>query len=436
MKDQGVVRLVFKKLVKNNNDKQQIYIATDMAKVGFLPTGDVDAARSESSKLHPNGNAIFRSSMPLTWLSADGRRCSAENTKLIYYPQYPEVRISGFLEGCAMSPSDLLSRGRRGQEPGRILFLGVTEKGSVIGHAVAPENAIATEIGGEEYPAAHGVLKEVFLDARIDSRKLLIKELSRIHDAGWLESVKLTRDGMQPYDKRNGIGYTLEAHLGVMPNGDAKPDFRGWEVKGSTVSSFQSKLSVNISILTCSPTGGLIRDIGWRKFVECFGYRNPEKPKGRIDFNGAHKYGIQNAKTGMTLGIQGYKNKKIEDEDGGVIVTDSQGRILMKLHFAKFLEHWKTKHSNAAFVPGVCRLEPSRQYWFGREVKLATGTDFFRVLEAIKSGSVIYDPGCWVNPMGERAKDRGHERHQIRVVPRQLASLYRKVEDLDVTACT
>ena len=36
MQDAGVVRLFFKTLVKNNNDKQQIYIATDMSKIGFF----------------------------------------------------------------------------------------------------------------------------------------------------------------------------------------------------------------------------------------------------------------------------------------------------------------------------------------------------------------------------------------------------------------
>jgi hypothetical protein len=65
-------------------------------------------------------------------------------------------------------------------------------------------------------------------------------------------------------------------------------------------------------------------------------------------------------------------------------------------------------------------------------VKLGIGTDFFRVLDAIKAGSVVYDTGLWVNPLGKTSKERGHERHQIRVIPSQLSSLYRKVEDVDV----
>jgi hypothetical protein len=67
-------------------------------------------------------------------------------------------------------------------------------------------------------------------------------------------------------------------------------------------------------------------------------------------------------------------------------------------------------------------------------VKLGIGTDFFRVLEAIKVGGVVYDSGLWFNPEGTRPKERGKERHQIRVRPNQISSLYRKVEDVDVLA--
>ena len=132
MRDAGATRLFFKVLVKNNNDKQQIYIATDMAKVNFLPTGDTEAARSRSSKKNSRGTAIFRADMPLSWLNSDGCLAPAPGTKLIFYPQYPEVRISGFLDNCELAPTELLSIKDRGKEPGRVLFLGVTQAGTVV----------------------------------------------------------------------------------------------------------------------------------------------------------------------------------------------------------------------------------------------------------------------------------------------------------------
>jgi hypothetical protein len=254
------------------------------------------------------------------------------------------------------------------------------------------------------------------------------------YQAGWVDSVKLTSTGLEPYNKQNAIGYTLEAQLGVFPNGDAKPDFHGWEVKGSTVKAFGHKLSVRVSILTGSPTGGLIRDIGWREFVLRYGYRNDEKPPGRIDFNGCHYYGVAQEKTGLTLGIDGYQDGEITDEGGGIVISDEAGTVLLKWHFAKLIGHWKTKHSNVVFVPGLSRTAPRRQFWYDRNVKLGVGTDFFRVLDAIKAGSVVYDSGLWVNPLGKTAKEKGHERHQIRVLPSQLGSLYRRIEDVDVLA--
>ena len=431
MLNEGAIRLFFKSLVRNNNDKQQIYVATDMAKIGFIPTKEVVAERSRSTKAHPNGKAIFRSSVPLYWLSSDGRTCPASGTKLIYYPQYPEVRLSGFLEGCEFAPNELLSRDKRGKERGRILFLGVTADGRVIGHVVSPESEIAKEIGDTDFPVSHGALKEILFGDEDNSRKLLLSRLAKIHHAGWVDSVKLTHSGMAPYEARNGIGYTLEAHLGVMPNGDAEPDFHGWEVKASTVKEFHRSMSVRVSVLTCNPTGGLIHDIGWRSFVERFGYRNPEKPAGRIDFNGNHKYGVANEKTSLILDIHGYKDGEITDEHGGVVIKDEAGQIILMWHFSKFLDHWKRKHSNAVFVPGLARSDPNRQYWYGRKVKLASGTDFFRVLDAIQAGHVVYDPGLWVNPEATTPKERGHQRHQIRVVPSKIGSLYREFEEAD-----
>jgi hypothetical protein len=434
MQNNGSVRLFFKVLGKNNNDKQQIYLATDMAKIGFLPTGVTEAARSRSTKKNPKGTAIFRSSLPLSWLNNDGCRHPAPSTKLIYYPQYPEVRVSGFLENCELAPNELLSIKSRGQEPGRVLFLGVTGDGCVLAHVVSPNSAVSREISNTNYPTTHGVLKEILFDGAGNSRQLLLHELARIHRMGWINPVKLTHGGMVPYDKRNAIGYTLEAHLGILPNGDALPDFHGWEVKGSTIKALGQKMSVKISIMTGSPTGGLIREIGWRDFVMRYGYRNDDKPPGRIDFNGVHTYGVRQAKTGLLLDIEGYENGEITDETGGIVIKDIDGQNLLKWHFSKFIDHWKTKHSNVVFVPGVAHGINPRKFRFDRYVKLGIGTDFFRVLDAIKSGSVVYDSGLWVNPEGDSPKQRGKERHQIRVTPSQISSLYRKVEDVDVLA--
>ena len=432
MRDAGVDRLFFKILSKNNNDKQQIYIATDMSRIGFLPTEKTEATRSRSSKKNPKGSAIFRTNMPLYWLNPDCNLFPAPKTKLIYYPQYPEVRVSGFLDNCECAPTELLSITRRGGEQGRVLFLGVTRDRRVVGHVVAPESALANEIKEFKDIASHGCLKEILFREYIDSRKVLISELARIHRMGWLDPVKLTQDGMVAYNKRNAIGYTLEAHLGVLPNGDAAADFLGWEVKSSTIQRHGKNFSAKISIMTGSPTGGLIREIGWRNFVLRFGYRNEEKPPGRIDFNGMHVFGVRQGKTGMTLDIEGYKNGQILDETGGIVIRNDEGEILLKWHFSKLIDHWKKKHSKVVFVPGVASRDKPKRFFFDRKVRMGIGADFKRVLESIEKGGVVYDSGLWVNPEGPTKKERGKERHQIRVIPSMISELYSKVEDVDV----
>ena len=53
-----------------------------------------------------------------------------------------------------------------------------------------------------------------------------------IHELGWIESKRLNSDGKAiSYRAPNGGGYTLEAELGIVPNGVSEPDYLGWEVK-------------------------------------------------------------------------------------------------------------------------------------------------------------------------------------------------------------
>ena len=52
-----------------------------------------------------------------------------------------------------------------------------------------------------------------------------------MHREGWLSGRKLTAAGPIPYAAPNAGGFTLEAELGITPNGIAAPDFLGWEVK-------------------------------------------------------------------------------------------------------------------------------------------------------------------------------------------------------------
>ncbi len=98
---------------------------------------------------------------------------------------------------------------------------------------------------------------------------------------------KLGRNGLkEPYSARNGGGYTLEAELGIRPNGDAEPDFMGWEVKQYGVANFIKFAPKSpVTLMTPEPTGGIYRDAGVTAFyLKRFGYPDKGGKPDRINY--------------------------------------------------------------------------------------------------------------------------------------------------------
>lgn len=125
----GVVRLLFKILSTNDNSKQQIYLGSGYDSLKMIPGGELHAEPGLSRKHGASPRQIIKSALDFWWLNDDGESVRAPHAQLILYPQYPEVRMSGFLKGCAASPGALMSS----RTAGRILFLGITEGGRIFG---------------------------------------------------------------------------------------------------------------------------------------------------------------------------------------------------------------------------------------------------------------------------------------------------------------
>jgi len=120
--------LIYKLLSPNDNSKNQPYMGGHINDLGFLPTGDIVESLSLSNKTKdPKRKVKFTASLKYFWLSSDGHCYSAPNAKLIYYPQYPEVRLSGFLHQCNIDIGGWMDPDKKGRSNGRVLFLGVKE---------------------------------------------------------------------------------------------------------------------------------------------------------------------------------------------------------------------------------------------------------------------------------------------------------------------
>ena len=146
----GAESIWVKRLVPNNNSKQQIFLGNDPSDLAFLPLGTPWYTDPKSQKKKA-GPLLIRIPVPWRWVTPDGE-FDAPNANMCFYPQYPEVRFSGFLKGCKEGPSELLSETKRGHEEGRCLFFGtVKDTGEGMGHVVAL-------VVGAPSPAAQYVL--------------------------------------------------------------------------------------------------------------------------------------------------------------------------------------------------------------------------------------------------------------------------------------
>lgn len=95
MRDVGCTALYAKRLAPNDNNKNQPYFASP----GELRVFNILPVRTMHPHRNTAGETSFVAEIDFTWLTASGSRHPAPRAKLILYPQYPEVRFSGFLAG-------------------------------------------------------------------------------------------------------------------------------------------------------------------------------------------------------------------------------------------------------------------------------------------------------------------------------------------------
>lgn len=423
MRNSGAKRLYGKVLAANDNSKNQVYLGGDFKALNILPHEEIliDFNSTAGSK-----RDRAKAKINFSWVNTSGQY-PAPHAQLILYPKYPEVRFSGFLRGCLQAPKDVM----KVRDSNRVLFLGITESGRILGYAAAAFSPIAQEFITTRGLQEVGVIYEIPLTASGDSRTELISTLRDVYLKCWIESKKLEADGTsRPYAATNGGGYTLEAELGITPNSYAESDFLGWEIKQYRVNNFEKyRARSAVSLFTPEPTGGYYKDQGVRSFVDRYGY--PDK-KGRLhrrNFGGVYRCKKTYHKdTQLRLELLGYNESKniIEDMAGGIALMDQNKEVAAIWNYPSILEHWNRKHAKAAYVPSLFR-NPPPEYCFGPKVFLCEGTDFSRFLRALVNSSVYLDPAIKV--ISEpTTKIQVKRRNQFRINHKHLNLLYEKSE--------
>lgn len=423
--DNGCTKIYIKKLSPNDNSKNQVYFGGSFEILNILPISEI--------KTEEAGNwnkERFKATINFSWISKDGGIFPAPNAQLILYPKYPEVRFSGFLQKCQNPPSELITQ----RLADRILFFSVAKNGTVLGFVTAPNSEIAIEFDAQKNILEHGVFKVIELPQVANNKSKLINELLRIHQLGWIKSKRLDGLGnLLPCVAPNCGGYTLEAELGITPNGYSEPDYLGWEVKQFGVANFQRINSAIISLMTPEPTDGIYKSEGTETFLRKYGYADKTGREDRINFGGVHKTGIRHSLTNLEMQLIGFDNEsgKIRSSNGRIALVDIAGNETASWSFASMLLHWNRKHNQACYVPSLSETDNDRQYKYGNNIILGTGTDFQLFLGQMANGNIYYDPG--IKMENALTKPKIKKRSQFRIKSKHLPNLYKQNEIIDIT---
>ncbi len=418
--DNGCQKLYVKRLSPNDNSKNQVYLGGSFEILNIFPLSEI-----KTEEAGDWNRERFKASINFSWIGDDGNIYPAPNSQLILYPKYPEVRFSGFLARCENPPSELMTQ----RLADRLLFLSISNKGEILGYVTSPNSELAKEFNALHAYNEIGIFKVIDLPRTVNNKAKLLDELYRIHQLNWIISKRLDKNGniLQCVSSNCG-GYTLEAELGITPNGYSEPDFLGWEVKQFGVANFERIYSSVITLMTPEPTDGIYKTLGTEVFLRKYGYTDKIGREDRINFGGIHKVGLQHSSTNLEMQLIGfdYESGKIRNSNGRIALVDIQGNEASSWSFSSMLLHWNRKHNQACYVPSLSETADERKYKYGNKIILGTGTDFQLFLRQMAIGNIYYDPGIKMENASTKPKIK--KRSQFRIKSKFLGELYKENE--------
>lgn len=428
--DHGVRTLYVKHLApKQDNDKNQIYLGQGLDGIlNLFPARIVERSASESvaKPRSSSGKPKLEALIDLAWIGHNGHLERVPGARIIDYFQYPEARLSGFLTGCDTAP-DALRRTSLAKYGKRILILGTAPSGTVIGIVLTErDDPLVSRFPELPVLAAVPVFRVLSTTAAagVAPLDLLLGDLRAIVAAGWHPSVILKPGAARPVPFRGnqGAGYTLEALLGVAANAAKEPDAHGYEIK--------SYRGSRISLMTPTPDGGFQGEHSFREFMTRYG-RPAIKDDGSRRFTGLHRVGKPCSSTGFELRVQGYDaasdNFEADAEITVEMVDPATSDLVASWSLERLANSWNAKHASALYIFAEVRdAGEGVQYRYCGEALIGEGTDVFRLLRAIHTGLVYYDPADSVYANGDQ-KVRPQWRTSSANLERTMGRLYSKV---------
>lgn len=415
MQDAGADRVLLKSLAPNDNSKNQVYVGGSEVALRELRVDLGEAAMSAAAK-------SFQIAQPASWIDESGTIVPAPGTKVIFYPQYPELRMSGFAAGVpkGFSGRDLLVE----RADGRTLLIGLVPGGWLmwVGNPDAAALSRLELIAVRGTPFHEVVVGHPTTPAQIWEE--LLERVALLSAGPPLPSVRLNADGSivatNPADPHSG-GWAVEAALDVPVNALPGPDYRG-------LVELKSFSGSRISLMTPEPTGGLYAGPGGkRQFMSRWGLLSEDGVK--IRFNGQHRLNEPKTSNPLTLRVGGWSDGTPGRyaPDGQLRLIDGSGAIAAAWLLKDMNAKWLDKHDQALYIQ--YRREAGGFRLTGRVYKCQE-TDFRLFMLGLRAGSVIFDPGHSMVV----ASGKVSARSQWRTSRNLLLGLYGQVEDLELLA--
>ena len=181
--------------------------------------------------------------------------------------------------------------------------------------------------------------------------------------------------------------------------------------------------------------GGFEGERPFREFMDAYG-RSGKAGDGRKVFTGVHRCGQANVKTGYILSVDGYNPESDTFDSDTAAIQVSLRRIdsdelVAAWSFSKLANSWNKKHASAVYVKRDKRPHPGDDthdydYLYLSDVFVCEGTNIWRLLRAIHSGMVYYDPAHTIYA-DNAAKVRPQWRINTARLEESLKQLYREV---------
>lgn len=437
----GAKNIWVKRLVPNNNSKQQVYLARDTTDMYFLPLGVPTYSQGSSSKPRAGG-PVIQHSLPWKWVTPNGV-FEAPKTKMIYYPQYPEYRLSGFLDKCEEPPSELFNPNKRGHEDGRCLFLSPvkTVKGEqyVVGLAVGAQSPASLYVERMDGFKPGNLCQVPYKSSREAGEFSVLEEaLLKLIDRD-ITPWRYLKDGtsVRPYHAPNEGGLTLEAELGVGENAIPGPDFDVWELKAVSQKTLDKRWDHTVTLFTPQPDKGWIETHSGVEFVMKYGHVSKYDASGNPieyyfttkDFN---RPGENKETAKLDLKLIGFTNAKKFRTDGMIaLIEHDTGELAAGWTYRKLIEHWQTKHNRAAYIPYITKNRGRNStVKYGPLITLGVSTTFGLLLQAFNDGVAFYDPGD--KAILKNGKWSPHARSQFRINYKKIVALYYEIQEIDL----